>query len=379
MNVPWGASLLAASLLVAALGLTGCVTTASYEAASEPYSKGDYKEAYEPMLQVAQAGDARAQFIIGVMYDAGQSVAADRKAAVQWYARAAEQGEPNAQFRLAGLYFFDPDVPRDPEQAYRWALLSADGKSGTAREQAIVLSGVIAQSLSEDARRSVQAVVAAWRPRYEQPQSPASRVALAKQGSGFVVNAAGMIVTNYHVIAGCSQLVVRSRDQTGRAHAEAMDFGADLALLRSDLQLDRTAVFGADQRPTQGSPVEALGFAVERAKTTQMIKSLGTVINPLVAMGNGFWFETSAPAYHGESGGPVTNAAGEVVGVIVAVDHSQSTGARQEGYDGATQAIGLERVVRLLKTSNTRFDRMSDVAQDGSQSTAYVVRIECWN
>ena len=53
---------------------------------------------FKEMLQVAEQGNAVAQFNLGLMYDKGQGVRQDYAQAVQWYRKAAEQGDAQAQY-----------------------------------------------------------------------------------------------------------------------------------------------------------------------------------------------------------------------------------------------------------------------------------------
>ena len=76
----------------------------------------DFKET----LQVAEQGNAEAQFNLGLMYDNGQGVCQDYAQAVQWYRKAAEQGYAEAQFNLGVMYANGQGVRQDHAQAVQW-------------------------------------------------------------------------------------------------------------------------------------------------------------------------------------------------------------------------------------------------------------------
>ena len=76
----------------------------------------DFKET----LQVAEQGNAEAQFNLGLMYDNGQGVRQDYAQAVQWYRKAAEQGYAEAQFNLGVMYANGQGVRQDHAQAVQW-------------------------------------------------------------------------------------------------------------------------------------------------------------------------------------------------------------------------------------------------------------------
>jgi TPR repeat protein len=83
--------------------------------------KGDYKIAYAKWHELAEHGDANAQFNLGLMYHSGLQVPFDEKKAVYWYQRAAEGGNQLAQEYMAIGYqegWFG--LPRDGEKSRYW-------------------------------------------------------------------------------------------------------------------------------------------------------------------------------------------------------------------------------------------------------------------
>ena len=76
--------------LILAVLLSGAGLNANAD--FDAYAKGDYATALHAWQPLAEQGDARAQYNLGVMYAEGEGVPQDYKAAVQWYRRAAEQG-----------------------------------------------------------------------------------------------------------------------------------------------------------------------------------------------------------------------------------------------------------------------------------------------
>ena len=83
----------------------------------------------------AEAGDAEAQYDLGVRYDFGWLGVSERDAAeaVTWYRRAAEQGHAKAQYRLGVMYAFGSGVPQDHVEAFAWYRLA--GAHGLVRAQ----------------------------------------------------------------------------------------------------------------------------------------------------------------------------------------------------------------------------------------------------
>jgi len=82
-------------------------------------------ESLKETYQKAEAGDADAQFNLGLMYDIGEGVPQDYKEAIKWYSRAAEQGSDRAQHNLGLMYATGEGVPNDYVLAYKWFNLAA--------------------------------------------------------------------------------------------------------------------------------------------------------------------------------------------------------------------------------------------------------------
>ena len=87
----------------------------------------------------AEAGNAAAQFDLGIMYRAGAGVPKDEVEAVKWYRKSAEQGNDRAQFNLGFMYATGDGVPKDLVQAHMWwNIAGAKGNEGAKKNLAEV-------------------------------------------------------------------------------------------------------------------------------------------------------------------------------------------------------------------------------------------------
>jgi hypothetical protein len=91
----------------------------------QAYERGQFANALQFLLPLANEGDAVAQYHLGLLYEDGKGVRADPVQARQWYERAAQVGYAEAQFRLGRLHADGKGVPADGTQAARWYLLAA--------------------------------------------------------------------------------------------------------------------------------------------------------------------------------------------------------------------------------------------------------------
>ena len=161
-------------------------------------------------------------------------------------------------------------------------------------------------------------------------------------GTGFFISPNGYLVTNAHVVGDYENIAVK--DQSGQIrHASviAIDKQRDLALLKVDgnfpaLRIDQTG------RPTKGQRVLAIGYpqvsiqGSESKVTDGVISSLSGIRN------NDDWFQISVPIQGGNSGGPLINENGVVIGVVVASVNAQKflsiTGSLPQNINYAIKA-----------------------------------------
>jgi serine protease Do len=150
-------------------------------------------------------------------------------------------------------------------------------------------------------------------------------------GSGFIIRADGLIVTNNHVVENATEITVKLAD--GRrfpGKVVGRDAKTDLALLKVSASNLPVLALGDSDRLQIGEPVAAIGnpFGLEGTITTGIVSAKGRVI------GEGpydSFIQTDASINPGNSGGPLVNMAGQVIGVNTAI-YSQSGGSMGIGF-----------------------------------------------
>lgn len=127
----------------------------------------DYKQALEWHRKAALKGKADAQYVVGAMYYTGNAVIQDHKQAVTWFRKAAEQGHPDAQQVLGLMYRYHiGGMPQDNVIAYMlWNLAAANGSTNAAEQRAQVLKSMTQEQIEEG-----QTLSATWKPNTPLPQ-----------------------------------------------------------------------------------------------------------------------------------------------------------------------------------------------------------------
>jgi S1-C subfamily serine protease len=149
-------------------------------------------------------------------------------------------------------------------------------------------------------------------------------------GTGVIITDDGEILTNAHVVEGASEIRVRLAGETEprRVSLLAADRGNDLALLRMSGDGFEAATFADPGSIRLGDEVVAIGFALgldgEPSVTLGIVSALDRSIGQSDIFLDGL-IQTDAAISSGNSGGPLVNAAGEVVGINTAVARDTST------------------------------------------------------
>ena len=154
-------------------------------------------------------------------------------------------------------------------------------------------------------------------------------------GSGFIISEQGYIVTNNHVIEGVQFVSVILSDGTEvPAEIISKDVFSDLAVLKISAEVPAVAVMGDSDQLKPGETVIAIGSPLgdfRNSVTTGVISATGRMLDT----GQGYEMEnllqTDAAINSGNSGGPLVNLAGEVIGVNTLVVRGNNAGAAAEG------------------------------------------------
>jgi serine protease Do len=141
------------------------------------------------------------------------------------------------------------------------------------------------------------------------------------QGSGFLIDASGYIVTNNHVAGGADEITVTMQDgHKYEAKLVGNDPRTDLALIKIDATGLPYVAFGDSDKARVGDWVVAIGnpFGLGGTATAGIISARGRDIR-LDEYNDNDYLQLDAPINFGNSGGPVFNVAGQVVGVNTAI------------------------------------------------------------
>jgi len=172
-------------------------------------------------------------------------------------------------------------------------------------------------------------------------------------GSGVIISADGYLVTNNHVVENSQSLEVIYADDTKvSATLVGADAVSDLAVLRVDGSVPATAELGDSTSLQTGEPVIAIGSPLGSFKGTVTV-GVVSALDRRLDVGGGLVMEgliqTDAAINQGNSGGPLVNALGQVIGINTAIVRgSGAGGAVAEGLGFAIPSSAVNEVATQL-------------------------------
>mgnify|MGYP001552088159 CR=1 FL=1 len=373
-SIPSGTQIIVAlTLLLCSVSMPASSAAPSHDTFTlgwHAFESGDYSRALALWLPLAEQGDRYAQSNLGFMYEYGQGVARDEQQAAHWYRQSAGNGLAAAQFNLALMYADGRGIRQDPLRAAYWFLQAAEQDLADAQ---YLLAEHLQQYMGVP-RNS--AAVQGWLNRAAALGQNEARAALMAEGdttplasvahttrsgdteddpSSFSAGTAwpvtrGYAVTNNHVVADVED--VRLIDATGtqlNASVALRDAEHDLALLRvSKTGNLPPALPLASTGPRPGSRVFTIGYP-----RIDIMGRTPKLSDGIISSLNGYQddpdsYQISVPIQPGNSGGPLLNMDGAVVGVVASMLGTYGDTAEPQVLPNVSYAVKVKVLRGLL-------------------------------
>ncbi len=300
----------------------------------------DPASAIQWVRKAAESGEPRAQLVLGQMIQAGEGTVKDQEVAVGWFHRAAVQHLAEAEF--ANCYHEGIGVEQDDRTAVRWFKRAAyqghaaarfevgkafrDGKGvGSSRLLAYMWLDLAARLGHVEAAAARDGIVGTmsvsdqitghkWAKRFVRKKILLDASAT---GTGFFVTGDGFLVTNHHVIEGATGIRARVANRELVATLVFKNESLDLAVLKVEGKF-RALPLRKSSTVRVGSRVMTMGFPRPNRQGLQPKFTSGEISSLSGFKDDATRFQVSVPIQPGNSGGPLVDSAGNVVGVISA-------------------------------------------------------------
>jgi hypothetical protein len=212
---------------------------------------------------------------------------------------------------------------------------------------------------------------------------PGAHAQTVRTGTGFAVSVRTLIVTNAHVVKGCRSLRVLQDGAAEPARLLAFDDRADLAVLRTDLQTHKVAALRVQPPVRLGEDVVTFGFPLSGSLSKEGNLTTGNVSALAGLKDDPTHLQITAPVQPGNSGGPLMDEAGNVIGVVTskldALKLAQRIGDIPQNVNFAIKAQVLKRFLdsqRLSYSEQVASEKMA-VADIADLARAFTVQVEC--
>lgn len=313
---------------------------ASWETIGMAYWHGrsvpqDKTKAVPWLKKAAEHGLMVAQNLYGAALWTGEGGTQDKALALKLFEAAGNQGDASSLYNLGLANQQGVGTAKDLEKGYYYLILAerlakpADkARFGQARDTARA-------QVNPDQEKRAQQQAAAWTPAKGRPISltPATAptpLAPAKPGesapprpqvmagTGILVTADGVVLTNSHVVPNCRNIRV-TPGEGGEAQAAsvlARNATDDLALLKSTLTGREPARFREDKPLRSGDEVVVVGFPLSSLLSREPNVTAGVVSALAGIRGDKRHYQITAPVQKGNSGGPLADASGNIIGIV---------------------------------------------------------------
>lgn len=349
----------------------------------------DLAEGMNWLRKAADAGYAASQYNLGYLF-ANVTEPRNPIAAANWIRKSADQGYPRAEHLLGLLYRDGIGVPKDYVQAYMWLNLAA----ATGDDVAVNRRNDLERLMTPERIAEAQDLTARWKPKptsaeMSEDSGPDhvptfTQPKLASTGTGFFVTKEGHAVTNSHVVNGCTTLTANRDGSRLALLLVAQDQKTDLALLKLSDSGTFYGTFRAGRGPGLGEPILTAGYPLRGLLASTLNVSSGNISALAGIADDASRFQITAPVQPGNSGGPLFDQAGNVVGVVVeklnALNVAKWTGDIPQNVNFAikgtiVQAFLDANGIRYSTAPSQTKLNSTDISQRASKFT---IVVECW-
>lgn len=340
---------------------------ASHAMAEIHFRRGYLNKYFECELKASEQGHEPAMRNVAGAYKQGQGTLKNIGKSTFWLLRSAESGNAQSMTKVALAYVEGFGVPENPMEGLAWLYVAEFKRNDEAAElikgaetklnNALILMAQdrakVIIDLISSGRSTSGSYLVGGSPSPAGQGSPTKPKHESKgSGSGSIVSSSGHIVTAAHVIKGSSYLEVITPTGTHPATVLSVDDANDVALLKVEQTFESHIPVGRSSEVRLGQTVATIGFPNigiqgHSPKVTQgMISGENGVQNDIR-----MW-QISVPIQPGNSGGPLLDEQGRLVGVVVAslsLRAIQITGSVPQNVNYAIKGAYLEPLLNFHK------------------------------
>jgi len=319
------------------------------------YSESEAAAWYQ---KAADLGDEEAMYQLGLAYVNGWGIKKDKKEAVRWYRQAADHGNGNAMCALGICYESGVNLPQSDVYAYMWFILAAskDALYGAS------LRDEVRKRLTPEQIAEAQKLATIYSEKKEKGSDVITNNITTKNidpvaiGTGFFVTTNGYLLTAYYVVAKADSVKVNVNGKMLEAKVIQVDAANDVALLKVTGSFAALAVI-SNRGVKLGTDVFTVGFPNIVLQGTAPKLTKGNINALSGIQDDPRAFQVSVPIQPGNSGGPLLDPSGNVVGMVVSqLDVGKTaliTGSLPQGVNYAIKSAYVQPLLEAIPETSS--------------------------
>ena len=357
-----------------------------------------HAEAVKWKKMAAEQGDRESALELAEMYRGGDGVPNDQAVAEKLVLKALEGANPqysndeDRPFSYSDVLLLEVgqfyQSSGDPVEAYKWFnIVALRGKrsDGKFRRDFVAREMTPAQVVEGEHRSAEFLAVAGGSAQADKEIKPWDQLVGVKgTGSGFFVTEDGCMCTSFHGVANASRIVVRTKAGGFPAKLLTGDAANDLAILKVEGKF-RAVPVAASRGVQLGEPVFTIGFPNVLIQGFEPKLTRGEVSSLAGIQDDPRYFQISVPVQPGNSGSPLFDSRGNVVGVVaMQMDDTKTlriTGSLPQNVNYAVKGSSLFSLLqstpglppKLKQPYTTKERKFEDVVREAQEGTALIL------
>ena len=279
----------------------------------------DMEKALSYYEKAAEQGSVKAQYNLGILYLNGIGIKKDKSKAFALFKKSADLGHPDAQHQVGAFYDFAiGDVQKDVKEAIKWYKKAAakDFKKSEMSLGGVYYYGDKDANIQKNYKKAADYYYTAAKNKTDDSAKNKVTLKRTSSGSGFFVTP-NHIITNNHVTAGCDKLEVKNKGYKSSAKLLDTDSTTDLSILVTG-KPNNNFLYLRNRKPVvTGEQSLVLGYPFSSTLGSELKVTSGNIAALTGFKNNIAELQLTSPVQPGNSGGPLLDDNGNVIGVIV--------------------------------------------------------------
>jgi len=218
---------------------------------------------------------------------------------------------------------------------------------------------------------------------YKEPVPLEPQIPKTHAGTGFILNSNGYLITNYHVVKGKENIKVKTSIGDVEAKLLLKDDSNDIAILKLESvpqSIQSSIYFGDTSKVREGDKVSTIGYPFSNILGQQPRYSEGIINSLYGVQDDPRLLQISVPIQPGNSGAPLFNEKGEVIGIVVASLDAKNvfeiTGAFPQNINFAIKSAYIKNLLSMLPDLGSALVMPTDLSLDRTKSQNFIERVK---